>query len=203
MGGRDRAEAKLDRLFRTGLGRSKYEFWATFPDASGLVGQFSMGNEPSFHIPYLYNHLGAPWKTQKRIRMLLDTWFTDTSLGIPGDEDGGGMTAFVVFSMIGFYPTVPGVPAYDLGSPVFNRVTIRLPNGKQFRLVAHHCSAQNKYIQSVHLNGKRLSRVWLRHTDMVDGGELELEMGDTPNRSLGADPATLPPSALALDPGRL
>ncbi|MDR3378036.1 MAG: GH92 family glycosyl hydrolase, partial [Verrucomicrobiae bacterium] len=84
MGGLAPAQAKLDQLFREGLGRSKYEFWSKFPDASGLVGQFSMGNEPSLHIPYLYNYLGAPWKTQKRVRMLLDTWFTETTLGMPG-----------------------------------------------------------------------------------------------------------------------
>jgi putative alpha-1,2-mannosidase len=113
MGGRAKAEAKLDQLFRESLGMSKYEFWAKFPDASGLVGQFSMGNEPSLHIPYLYNYLGAPWKTQKRVRMLLDTWFTDTTLGMPGDEDGGGMSAFVVFSMMGLYPVTPGIPIYD------------------------------------------------------------------------------------------
>ena len=100
MGGRDQAEAKLDQLFRESIGRSKYDFWYKFPDASGLVGQFSMGNEPSFHIPFIYNYLGAPWKTQKRVRMLLDTWFTDTTLGMPGDEDGGGMSSFVVFSMM-------------------------------------------------------------------------------------------------------
>jgi predicted alpha-1,2-mannosidase len=88
MGGHQAAEAKLDRLFQENLGRGRHELWQTFPDATGLVGQFVMGNEPSFHIPYLYNYLGAPWKTQKRIRMLMDAWFTDNLFGIPGDEDG-------------------------------------------------------------------------------------------------------------------
>ena len=111
MGGRRAAEAKLDQLFREDLGRPKYEFWAMFPDSTGMVGQFSMGNEPSMAIPYIYNHLGAPWKTQKRVRQLLESWFPDTIMGIPGDEDGGGMSAFVVFSMMGFYPVVPGRPA--------------------------------------------------------------------------------------------
>ncbi len=84
MGGTARkAEAKLDQLFREGLAARKYEFWAVFPDATGLVGQFSMGNEPSLAIPYLYNHLGAPWKTQKRVRMLLETWFPDTLWASP------------------------------------------------------------------------------------------------------------------------
>ncbi|MGN6554249.1 MAG: glycoside hydrolase domain-containing protein, partial [Verrucomicrobiota bacterium] len=193
-------EANLDQLFREGLDRSKYEFWAKFPDASGLVGQFSMGNEPSFHIPYIYNHLGAPWKTQKSVRMLLDTWFTDTVFGIPGDEDGGGMTAFVVFSMMGFYPVTPGVPVYDLGSPVFNRVTIRLKNGKTFKLIARDSSADNKYIQSAKLNGKPLNQIWFRHADIANGGTLELQMGNTPNRALGISPESLPPSSTEVAP---
>jgi predicted alpha-1,2-mannosidase len=104
MGGQDKFQARLDQLFRESLDRSKYQFWAKFPDATGLVGQYSMGNEPSFHIPYLYNFAGAPWKTQKRVRFLLDVWYKDNIFGIPGDEDGGGMSAFVVFSSMGFYP---------------------------------------------------------------------------------------------------
>ncbi len=203
MGGRAQAEAKLDQLFREGLGRSKYEFWSRFPDASGLVGQFSMGNEPSFHIPYIYNHLGAPWKTQKRVRMLLDTWFTDTTLGIPGDEDGGGMTAFVVFSMMGFYPVTPGVPVYDLASPAFDRLTIKLHNGKTFSIVCQNNSHDNKYIQSIKLNGKPQSRVWIKHADVIKGGTLELQMGNTPNKKLGADLKDLPPSAMTLNPQTL
>ncbi|HSY20149.1 MAG TPA: GH92 family glycosyl hydrolase [Candidatus Acidoferrales bacterium] len=200
MGGRAKAEAKLDQLFREPLGMSKYEFWAKFPDASGLVGQFSMGNEPSLHIPYLYNYLGAPWKTQKRVRMLLDTWFTDTTLGMPGDEDGGGMSAFVVFSMMGFYPVTPGVPIYDLASPVFDRITIHLHNGKNLTIICRNNSRDNKYIQSIKLNGRPLNQVWFKHADIVNGGTLELQMGNTPNEKLGANPADFPPSARLLGP---
>jgi predicted alpha-1,2-mannosidase len=200
MGGRDKAEAKLDQLFREGLGRSKFEFWAKFPDASGLVGQFSMGNEPSFHIPYIYNYLGAPWKTQKRVRMLLDTWFTDTTLGMPGDEDGGGMSSFVVFSMMGFYPVTPGVPIYDLASPVFDRITIHLHNGKTVKIICRNNSKDNKYIQSIKLNGQPLNQVWFHHADIVNGGIIELQMGNTPNLQLGADPSTFPPSAMSVNP---
>ena len=200
MGGRERAEAKLDELFREPLGMSKYEFWAKFPDASGLVGQFSMGNEPSLHIPYLYNYLGAPWKTQKRVRMLLDTWFTDTTLGMPGDEDGGGMSAFVVFSMMGLYPVTPGVPIYDLASPVFDRVTIRLHNGKAFSIVCRNNSKDNKYIQNIQLDDQSRQRAWITHTDVINGGTLKLEMADTPNTKLGSDPIDFPPSAMATDP---
>ena len=203
MGGRAAAEAKLDQLFRESVGRSKYEFFAKYPDSSGLVGMFSMGNEPSFAIPYIYNHLGAPWKTQKRIRMLLDAWFNDTIHGIPGDEDGGGMTAFVVFSMMGFYPVTPGIPAYDLGSPIFSQVAIRLENGKTFTLFANNSSRDNKYIQGVKLNGKPLSQLWIRHTDITRGGTLELQMGNTPNRSLGTMEDSLPPSSATIHPESL
>jgi predicted alpha-1,2-mannosidase len=200
MGDRTNAEAKLDQLFREPLGMSKYDFWYKFPDASGLVGQFSMGNEPSLHIPYIYNYLGAPWKTQKRVRMLLDTWFTDTTLGMPGDEDGGGMSAFVVFSMMGLYPVTPGVPIYDITSPVFNRITILLHDGKTFSIVCRSNSAQNKYIQNIRLNGQPWPKVWINHASIANGGTLELEMGNTPNKQLGASPADFPPSAMNLNP---
>jgi len=200
MGGRTNAEAELDQLFREGLGMSKYDFWYKFPDASGLVGQFSMGNEPSLHIPYIYNYLGAPWKTQKRVRMLLDTWFRDTTLGMPGDEDGGGMSSFVVFSMMGFYPVTPGIPIYDLASPVFDRVTIRFHNGNTFSIVCRNNSKDNKYIQAIRLNGQTRQKVWISHADVINGGTLKLEMGNTPNTKLGANPADLPPSAMAIDP---
>jgi predicted alpha-1,2-mannosidase len=203
MGGRAAAEAKLDQLFREPMGRSKFEFFAKFPDSSGLVGMFSMGNEPSFHIPYLYNYTGAPWKTQKRIRMLLETWFNDTIHGIPGDEDGGGMTAFVVFSMMGIYPSSSGVPIYTIGSPIFDRVSIKLENGKTFTLIAKNTSRNNKYVQSVKLNGKSQSQLWLKHADIVNGGTLELEMGNTPNKNLGSQPSDLPPSGLMLNPAKL
>ncbi|SHL89824.1 alpha-1,2-mannosidase, putative [Mucilaginibacter sp. OK098] len=185
MGGSSDFEAKLDRLFREDLGRSKYEFWAKFPDATGLVGQYSMGNEPSFHIPYLYNYTGAPWKTQKRVRFLLDVWYKDNIFGIPGDEDGGGMSAFVVFSSMGFYPITPGKPVYTIGSPVFSKVTVNLPNGKQFKLVANSCSVINKYIQSAKFNGKVLNKPWFTHEQLISGGLLELQMGPKPNKNWG------------------
>jgi len=203
MGGTKAAEAKLDQLFREDLGARKFKFYDLIPDSTGMVGQFSMGNEPSFQIPYLYDYLGSPWKTQKRVRMLLDTWFTDTLLGMPGDEDGGGMSSWVVFSMIGFYPGVPGVPAYCLGSPVFDRVTIRLNNGHTIRVIARNNSADNKYIQTFRLNGRSSQRVWFRHADIADGGTLEMKMGNLPNQALGADPADWPPSDISVVPQTL
>ena len=200
MGGDKKAEANLDQLFREPLGRSKYEFQARYPDSTSMVGQFSMGNEPSFAIPYIYNHLGAPWKTQKRIRMLLDSFFTTGVQGIPGDEDGGGMSAFVVLSMLGFYPVTPGVPIYDIGSPVFEKSIIHLKGGKSFVIMARGSSRENKYVQDIRLNGRALRQVWFRHADIANGGTLELVMGDTPNTKLGADPSTYPPSSIDVRP---
>ena len=185
MGGQETFQRRLDQLFREGLGRSKHDLWTRFPDFTGIVGQYSMGNEPSFHIPYLYNYTDAPWKTQKKIRMLLNTWFPDSIFGIPGDEDGGGMSAFVVFSSMGFYPITPGEPMYTIGSPVFEKITIHLPNGKQFVVSAPGCSQTNKYIQQAFLNGKPLNRPWFSHTDLVNGGQLKLMMGQKPNTTWG------------------
>lgn len=187
MGGKQAFEQRLDQLFREGLGRSKYEFWNKFPDATGLVGQFSMGNEPGFHIPYLYNYTGAPWKTQKAVRFLLDTWFKDNIFGIPGDEDGGGMSAFVVFSSMGFYPVTPGLPLYSIGSPVFSKVSIKLDNGRHFTISAPNSSVINKYIQKATMNGKELLTPWFTHQQLIEGGTLELEMGPKPNKTWGTD----------------
>jgi predicted alpha-1,2-mannosidase len=200
MGGKPAAEARLDQLFREDLGRPKYEFYTVYMDSTGMVGEFSMGNEPSLAIPYLYNHLGAPWKTQKRVRELLEAWFTDTLLGMPGDEDGGGMSAFVVFSMMGFYPVEPGIPVYELCSPVFDRVTIPLHNGKTLEIICKNNSRDNKYIQSIRFNGQPQQRVWFRHADVLNGLTIELDMSNMPNTALGSKPADQPVSNLSVDP---
>lgn len=199
MGGKAKAEQKLDQLFREDLGRSKYAYWATFPDATGNVGQYSIGNEPSYHIPYLYNYLGAPWKTQKRIRMLMDTWYRDDLFSIPGDEDGGGTSAFIVLSMLGFYPVTPGVPAYNIGSPSFNQSTIQLPNGNAFTIVARNNSKTNRYIQSANFNGKVWNKPWFSHDDLMKGGKLELVMGPNPNKAWGASTQSAPPSDMNIN----
>jgi predicted alpha-1,2-mannosidase len=182
MNGEKAVERRLDELFRTELGMPKYEFWHRFPDATGLVGQFSMGNEPGFHIPYLYNYVGAAWKTQKRVRELLDLWFKDNVFGIPGDEDGGGMSAFVVFSSMGFYPVTPGIPIYTIGSPVFSKVSIALPSGKEFTIIAKNCSVVNKYIRKATLNGEVLNAPFFTHQQLMQGGVLELEMTEYPDK---------------------
>ena len=186
--------AKLDRLFVEDLKKPRWQYYAVMPDATGNVGQFVMGNEPSFHIPYLYNYVGQPWKTQKRIRMLMESWFRNDLMGICGDEDGGGMSAFYVFSAMGFYPPSAGIPVYTIGSPLFTKVTINLDSGKKFTVIAKNSSWSNKYIIAAKLNGKDLNRTWFTHQDIVNGGVLELQMSNIPNKNwaIGADAA--PPS---------
>ena len=186
MGGPEKFCSELDRMFATPLGRSKFSFFAKLPDHTGNVGQFSMANEPSLHVPYLYNYAGAPWKTQKRVRQMLDTWFRDDLMGVPGDEDGGGMTSFVVFSSLGLYPVTPGEPVYTIGSPVFTDASIKVSGGKVFRIVAKNASDENKYIQSATLNGKILEGPWISHEDVMAGGKLVLEMGPLPDKEWGA-----------------
>ncbi|MBP3252808.1 MAG: GH92 family glycosyl hydrolase, partial [Prevotella sp.] len=195
MGGREKFIANLDQTFAEPMGRGKREFYTQLPDQTGNVGQFSMANEPSMHIPYLYNYAGAPWKTQKRVRQLLKTWFRNDLMGIPGDEDGGGLTSFAVFTSLGFYPVTPGFPAYNIGSPVFTSAKIILGNGKVFELRAVGCSDENKYIQSATLNGKAWDKPWFSHDDIKHGGLLILQMGRMPNKTWGADKTAAPPSA--------
>jgi predicted alpha-1,2-mannosidase len=194
MGGRDAFNDKLDRLFVEQYGTSKFRFLNQFPDATGLVGLYAQGNEPSFHIPYLYDFSGQPWKTQKRVRQLMDVWYTDGPLGIPGDDDGGETSSWYVFSAMGFYPVCPGSPVYEIGSPIFEKSAIRMGNGKEFSIVAHHVSAQNKYIQSAMLNGAPLNRPWFKHSEIAEGATLVLEMGDKPNLKWGSAPEDAPPS---------
>ncbi len=194
MGGRDAFNRKLDRLFVEQYGTSKFRFLNQFPDATGLVGLYAQGNEPSFHIPYLYDFSGQPWKTQRRVRQLMDVWYGDGPLGIPGDDDGGETSSWYVLSAMGFYPVCPGSPVYEIGSPIFERSTIHLGSGKEFTIVANHVSSQNKYIQSARLNGKPLTRPWFQHSDIANGGTLVLEMASTPNLQWGSAPEDAPPS---------
>jgi len=185
LGGKTAAEERLDQFFREPLGMKKNDFYVNGSNSTGMVGQFSMGNEPSFHIPYLYNYFGAPWKTQKRIRFLLDVWFKDNIFGIPGDEDGGGMSAFVVFSAMGFYPVTPGLPVYTIGSPLFEKTTINLPDKKQFTVIAKGANKENKYIQKAFFNGKEIDSPFFTHKELMAGGTLELIMANKPNKEWG------------------
>ncbi|MDO4195940.1 MAG: GH92 family glycosyl hydrolase [Prevotellaceae bacterium] len=195
MGGREQLRKNLDQTFAEPMGDGKREFYTQLPDQTGNIGQFTMANEPSLHIPYIYNYAGAPWKTQKRIRQCLKTWFRNDVMGIPGDEDGGGLTSFVVFSSLGFYPVTPGMPIYNIGSPLFSNIRVQLPNGKVFQIIANNCSEENKYIQSATLNGQNWDKPWFSHDDIKNGAVLILEMGKHPNKSWGAAPEMAPPSA--------
>ncbi|MEX2370879.1 MAG: GH92 family glycosyl hydrolase [Bacteroidales bacterium] len=187
LGGKQAAEERLDQLFREPLGMRKREFYVHGANSTGMVGQFSMGNEPSFHIPYLFNYFGAPWKTQQKTRFLLDVWFKDNIFGIPGDEDGGGMTAFVVFSSMGIYPVTPGLPFYTITSPVFEKVSIALNNGKTFTVIADGASKRNKYIQRAFIDGEEIFSPFITHEQVMSGATLELEMGELPNRDWGTE----------------
>lgn len=185
LGGKAAFVKRLDALFNEPTRISKWQFMGQFPDATGLNGMFVTGNEPSFHIPYLYNYADQPWRTQRRIREIMELWFDDRPVGIPGDEDGGGLCSWYVFSAMGFFPVTPGSGEYAIGSPFFNAVTIQLPGGKTFSVIARNCSKKNKYIQSASLNGKELNKSFIRHADIIRGGKLLLIMGDRPNKEWG------------------
>jgi predicted alpha-1,2-mannosidase len=206
MGGRDKFAAKLDTMFQDQFegypgapaplrgGGSKYFFYAQFPDMSGLIGQYAIGDEPSFHIPYLYNYAGQPWKTQKRVRDIMKIWYNAGPLGYPGDEDNGETSSWYVLSAMGFFTVCPGRPVYDIGSPIFEEIKLTLDGGKVFTITAKNVSVVNKYIQSATLNGKPLNKPWFEHKDMVNGGTLVFEMGPRPNRAWGSAPDAAPPS---------
>ncbi len=198
MGGRENFVKNLDAMFSQPMGKGKPAFYAQLPDQTANVGQFSLANEPALHIPYLYNYAGQPWKTQKRIRSLVKEWFRNDLMGVPGDEDGGGMSSFVVFSSMGFYPVTPGLPVYNIGTPLFEKVKVRLANGKYFEVEAQGCSAENKYIQSATLNGKVWTKPWFSHQDLMNGGKLVLQMGNKANRKWGSSVNDAPPSAEAM-----
>lgn len=198
MGGRRKFNTKLDQLFVEQTSpMDKPAFLGQFPDESALIGMYCQGNEPAFHIPYLYDYSGEPWKTQARVREIMQLFYNDGPSGLPGDDDGGAMSAWYVFSAIGFYPVTPGFPDYEIGSPIFKKVMINVGGGKTFVIEAKHVSWRNKYIQSATLDGKPLSKPWIQHEDIVKGGTLVLEMGKMPNKSWGSAVVDAPPSMSA------
>jgi len=190
MGGNEPFVTRLDALFQEQFGGKgpKFEFLRQFPDGTGLIGQYNHGNQPGFHISYLYNYAGKPWKTQRRVRDIMKIWYSNGPLGICGDEDEGEMSSWYVFSAMGFYPVCPGRPVYDIGSPLFEQVSINVGNNKTFRIEARDVSSKNKYIQSALLNGTPLNTPWFTHADLAKGGTLVFQMGPRPNESWGNDP---------------
>ncbi len=177
-GGRAAFAAFLDRLFAAPAkttGRDQ-------PDISGLIGQYAHGNEPSHHIAYLYCHAGQPWKTQQRVREILDTLYADAPDGLSGNEDCGQMSAWYVISALGFFPVTPGTAEYVIGTPLFPSAAIHLENGRTFTVRAPGAGAGSPYVQRATLHGSPLRGPVLAHADVVAGGELVLEMGPSPSR---------------------
>ena len=196
MGGREKFLAKLDALFQEQYQIPKYHFLSQFPDQTGLIGNYAHGNEMVRIIPYLYNYAGAPWKTQSRVRDIMNIWYGTGPLGICGDEDGGMMSLWYIYSAMGIYsdPYIPNYPIWLIGSPIFEKVIINLGNKKTFVIEAKNVSAQNKYIQSVELNGEPLNKPWFEHSYLVKGGTLVINMGPRPNKQWGSAPEAVPPS---------
>jgi predicted alpha-1,2-mannosidase len=194
MGGREKFNAKLDQLFVEQYDMDKPAFIGQFPDMSGLIGMYCQGNEPAFHIPYLYDYSGEPWRAQRMLREIMKLWYNGSPFGLPGDDDGGAMSSWYVFSAMGFYSVTPGCPIYDIGSPLFSKVTLNVGNGKTFVITANNVSEKNKYIQSAVLNGKPLNKPWFEHSDLVNGGTLVFEMGSRPNKDWGSAQQDAPPS---------
>ena len=184
--------AKLDSLF---LVSSKLNEGAS-SDISGLIGQYAHGNEPSHHILYMYPYVGQQWKTAERVRQTLATLYHDNPDGLSGNEDCGQMSAWYVFSSLGFYPTNPANGAYVFGSPIFEKASISVGKGKIFEVEARGCSSKNIYIQSATLNGKPLSRSFITHKELAAGGKLVLIMGDRPSYKFGADLSARPQSVV-------
>jgi len=191
MGGDKNLEKWLDECFTTETDFSKINV----RDVTGLIGQYAHGNEPSHHISYLYNYAGTPWKTQKMVRQILSTLYTDKQDGIDGNEDCGQMSAWYVMSAMGIYSVTPGTDYYAVGSPVFDKITLNLENGKTFEIEANKNSADNVYIQSAELNGEIYSKSYLSNTDIMNGGKIVFEMGNKPNTDWGAKKEDRPFSA--------
>jgi predicted alpha-1,2-mannosidase len=163
VGGREAFIAKLDELFSRGL--------------------YNHGNEPSHHIAYLYDNAGAAWKTQKQVRELMETQYSDEDGGLAGNDDAGQMSAWFVMSALGFYAVNPGTPVYEIGIPLYDNATIHLDNGKLFRIRAVGTSSGKRYIQAATLNGAQLHRYWLKHSEITGGGVLVFEMSAEPNKT--------------------
>lgn len=185
--------AKLDQLFSESSDMVHPQV-----DITGLIGQYSQGDEPDHHVPYFYSYAGVPWKTQERVRQIMKTLYTNKDDGLCGNDDCGQMSAWYVLSAIGFYPVNPADGIYVIGSPLVDRAVIPLDPryypGGTFTVVARENSPQNIYIQSATLNGKPLTRSYITHAELVQGGELVLQMGPKPNKEWGQEKSSRPPS---------
>ncbi|HEY2328857.1 MAG TPA: glycoside hydrolase family 92 protein, partial [Verrucomicrobiae bacterium] len=194
LGGDDKFVARLDEMFDT---QKTIPNLKLIPDVTGVIGMYSHGNEPDHHVSYLYSYAGQPWKTQARVRQIAGALYSNTPGGICGNDDCGQISAWFVFTALGFYPVDPVSGNYVLGSPLFNKLTLELnpqfARGKSFTVIAQNNSAKNPYIQSATLNGKTLTRSWISHDEITAGGELVLTMGPAPNKDFGSAPQDRPP----------
>jgi len=176
MGGKVGFVSKLDTLFSVSSKLDK----DTPMDVSGLIGQYAQGNEPSHHVAYLFNYGDAPWKTQERIHQIMTTLYSNKPDGLCGNGDMGQMSAWNVFSALGFYPVNPADGKYVFGTPQFAEVAINLPNNKIFTVMAKNLSGENIYIEKVLLNGNDYPKGYITHQQMLEGGTLEFQMGNKP-----------------------
>ena len=187
LGGDEKYTQKLDQLFSMS---SDQEEGASM-DITGLIGQYAHGNEPSHHTTYMYAYSGQPYKIADKVRYINNKLYTDQPDGLSGNEDCGQMSAWYIFSSIGFYPVNPSNGAYVFGSPLFDEVSINLPDNKLFKIIAEKNSEKNMYIQSVLLNGKKYSYSYITHDQIMGGGELRFIMGPNPNYDFGKEIYTL------------
>ena len=192
LGGEKPFSQKLDSLF-TVKGNMGAE---ASPDISGLIGMYAHGNEPGHHIPYLYSYVGQPWKTAEKVRFITENFYTTKPDGIIGNEDVGQMSAWHVFSALGFYPLNPANGAYVFGSPAVDKAVLTLAGGKTLTIEAKNNSLTNKYIQRVTRNGQPYSKAYITHQNLLAGGQLVLEMGPRPSPTWGVAPADRPRSVM-------
>ncbi|MDH4745523.1 GH92 family glycosyl hydrolase [Sphingomonas sp. CBMAI 2297] len=189
LGGDAAAVKKLDAMFD--FDNSKLDY-SHAEDIAGLIGQYIHGNEPSHHVAYLYAYAGQPWRTQERLTQIVESQYKPGPDGLSGNDDLGQMSAWLVFTALGFYPVAPGSNEYVIGRPFLNRAALNLPNGKRFTIVADGLSDTNKYVGKVLLNGRPLARGYLKHEEIVAGGELRFGMQAVPNRSWATGKAARP-----------
>ncbi|MEN8122260.1 MAG: GH92 family glycosyl hydrolase [Bacteroidota bacterium] len=181
FGNNDKFANKLDTFFNMS---TKISF-TKYVGVVGTLGQYVQGNQPSHHVAYLYNYAGQAWKTQEKVRLVLDNLYQPGPGGLCGNEDMGSLSSWYVLSAMGFYPVTPGSNIYSIGSPLFKQVTINLENGKKFKIKAKNVSEKNIYIQSAMLNGKALNSPFITHEDIISGAELIFEMDAAPNKDWG------------------
>ena len=168
------------------------------PDIAGLVGQYAHGNEPSHHIAYLYSYAGEPAKTQERVHFLNTKMYSNTPDGIAGNEDCGQMSAWFILSSIGFYAVDPVSTHYVFGTPLFDRVTLSLADGKKLVFEAERATPESIYIRTVEFDGKDHPRSWFSHADVAQGGHFVFHLGTQPDPRFGKDQASRPVSNLQL-----